>query len=277
MSAAAEPGHDVATRPRWLRVASYNLLHGLSVRARGALDLAAAADAVAELGAEVVALQEVDRGLARTGGVDQAGFVAERLGATAVFAPALLGSPDGSWRVVGEDDPGTPGYGVAVVSRLPVRAVRRIALPGGGDGQRAPRAAADAGVNPGWDREPRTALAVDVELGDGTVTVATTHLSYLPWRGVRQLRAAVAAVAARPGPSVLLGDLNLPCWPVRLALRDGWRHAGGRATYPAWRPRVQTDQLLVRGDVWVRDLVVAPMATSDHLPLVATLAVGRSC
>jgi endonuclease/exonuclease/phosphatase (EEP) superfamily protein YafD len=112
-----------------------------------------------------------------------------------------------------------------------------------------------------------------VHVGTTRLVVATLHLSYLPWRGLAQLRAAGAAVAATGGPAVVLGDFNLPAWPVRTALGDGWQHAGGGPTYPAWNPRIQVDQLLVRGGLSVRDVVVGPAGPSDHLPLVATVAL----
>jgi endonuclease/exonuclease/phosphatase (EEP) superfamily protein YafD len=75
---------------------------------------------------------------------------------------------------------------------------------------------------------------------------------------------------------VLLGDLNLPTWGVRLALLGTrWIHAGGTPTYPAWEPKIQTDQLLVTGGLRVLDLTVGPAATSDHLPLAATLTLTK--
>jgi len=236
----------------------------------GRLDLAGAADAIAALGADVVAVQEIDRELPRTGGVDQVAELATRTGLHGVFAPALLGDPDTRWTSVPVTDPGGPGYGIGLLSRPPLTAVRRIALPGGGDGERSPNASLR---NPGYDREPRIALAATLSVGGVEVVVATVHLSYLPWRGLAQVRAAGAAVAAGGGPAALIGDFNLPAWPVRLALGDGWVHAGGRPTYPAWNPRLQVDQMLVRGGLTVRDVGVGAAATSDHLPLFATVAL----
>jgi endonuclease/exonuclease/phosphatase family metal-dependent hydrolase len=234
------------------------------------VDLEAAAEAVAALGADVVALQEVDRGLPRTGGVDQVAELAARTGLHGVFAPALLGDPDTRWTAVGDGDAGGAGYGVGLLSRVPLRDVRRVALPGGGDGQRSPRASLR---NPGWDREPRVALVAALEVGGAALRVATAHLSYLPWRGLAQLRTAAAAVAALDGPAALIGDLNLPAWPVRTALPGSWTHVPSAPTYPAWRPRVAVDQLAVRGGLTASDVTVGPRATSDHLPLLATLTL----
>ena len=73
-----------------LRIATFNLLHGLDVRSNR-VDLDAAAEAIDKLDADVVAVQEVDRGLGRTDELDQVAELAARLDRTGVFAPALLG------------------------------------------------------------------------------------------------------------------------------------------------------------------------------------------
>jgi endonuclease/exonuclease/phosphatase family metal-dependent hydrolase len=272
-----------------MRFASYNLLHGVSMRS-GSIDLQAAAEAIACLDADVVAVQEVDRAQPRSHEVDQVTALATRLDAFGVFAPALLGSPDTSWRLpagapghIGApaDDQRTgrdPAYGVGLISRRPLRRVTRTVLPGGGDGQR--RRPGSPG-NPGWDREPRASLAADVELDGMAVRVATTHLSYLPWRALAQLRAALAATATDSRPALLLGDLNLPAGPVRALLdaarqragspRSGWRHLGGEPTYPAWRPRLQLDQALATHAFPRAAVSSGGPSTSDHVPFSVTV------
>lgn len=250
-----------------LRVATYNLLHGLDPRT-GRVDLAATARAITVLGADVVAVQEVDRCLDRTGGGDQVAELAQALGWHGLFAPALSGDPGVAWRAVTGADPGGAGYGVGLLSTLPLLRPARMSLPGGGDGTRAATATPR---RPGWDHEPRVALAADVACEGAPVRVVCTHLSYLPWRGLRQLRVAGTWAADTTGRVVLGGDLNLPVWSVRVALGPKWRHAGGGPTYPAWRPRAQPDQLLVTGGLAVRPARVGASGVSDHLPLVATV------
>ncbi len=257
-----------------LRCATYNLLHGINVKG-GQIDLNAAADAIAALDVDVVALQEVDRDQPRSGRADQIGELAQRLGWHGEFAAALHGSPDHSWVRAGDDASpaadGTAAYGVGLLSRWPLRRMARVSLPGGGDGARTPGATPS---RPGWDYEPRVALAATVTVHGIDVRVLSTHLSYLPWRAIAQLRAAGRALTSGL-PTVLLGDLNLPAWTVRGAL-PGWRHAGGTATYPAWRPRFQFDQVLVRGPVVVTGNRVAGTSSSDHLPLICMLELTDS-
>lgn len=261
---------DCSRGPWWqtamtrLRVASYNLLHGIDLSQRGAIDLAAVAGAIAALGADVVGLQEVDRGQERSGGVDQVRELAALLGMSGVFCPALRGSPDRSWTPVEVDDGGA-AYGVGLLARRRVTATGRIRLPGGGPGSRGPGASLR---RPGWDREPRVALTARVDVDGAELAVAVTHLSYLPWRALRQLR-ALAAAPGRP-PRVLIGDLNLPRRLVVPAV-GAWRHAGGGPTYPAWRPRLQMHHVLLDGAVVVEHVAVGTRTTSDHRPLVVDL------
>lgn len=246
---------------------SCNLLHGLDVRSRR-VDLDAVAAWLAPLEVDVLGLQEVDRGLERSGGVDQAAVLGEALGLHAVFAPALVGDPDVAWEPVPATDPGGPAYGIALLTRAPLRAVQRAALPGGAAGTRS-----SSGRNPGWDREPRTALTATVELAETLVRVTTAHLSYLPWRGVRQLRdAAGQARGGSDEPALLLGDLNLPGRLVGRVL-PGWTRAPAPPTYPSWRPRTAPDQLLVAGGLTILRTATGPAGPSDHLPLVVDVAL----
>jgi endonuclease/exonuclease/phosphatase family metal-dependent hydrolase len=254
-----------------MRLATWNLLHCLDVRT-GRLDLGAVAADIAALEADVVAVQEVDRALPRSGGVDHVTELAERLGLHGVFAPALLGDPSHTW-LPGPGsgpDPGGPAYGVGLLSRTPLRDVRRMALPGGGAGERGPD---DVGkVLPGWDREPRVVLRARV----GDLDVATTHLSFQTWRAVRQLRVATAFAAGVAGsrPAVLLGDLNLTLPLLRPALfGSGWVATPTDPTYPSWRPRMQLDHVLRRGTT-VAEVQVAQRGPSDHLLVSAAVTIS---
>jgi len=248
-----------------LRVVSYNLLHGVDLAARGAVDLSAAVDVLAGLNADVVALQEADRGQDRSGGADQVADLADALAMTGVFCPALLGDPGTSWRPADPDD-GGPAYGVGLLVRGDPAATERVTLPGGGAGTRRPGASPQ---RPGWDHEPRVALAARLAVGGGHLTVVATHLSYLPFRAVRQLRAA-SGIAADAGARVLAGDLNLPAWAVRAVVARS-RHAGGQPTYPAWRPRVQMHHVLVDGPIEIVRATAHERTSSDHRPLVVDL------
>ena len=237
------------------------------------MDLTRLRTAVAHLRADVIGLQEVDRGQDRSHGADlTAGldFSHHR------FVPAVIGTPGLAWRAAeaGDGDGGTePAYGIGLASRWPVRSWHVLRLPA--SPLRAPV------LVPGPSRpgvlllrdEPRVLLSAVVETPDGPLTVSTTHLSFVPGWNVRQLRTALAAVARLPGPHVLLGDLNLPGGVVRaVAARARWRPLARVATYPVDRPRIQFDHVLARG--WVGRVAAVetpPLPLSDHRALVVEL------
>jgi endonuclease/exonuclease/phosphatase family metal-dependent hydrolase len=261
-----------------MRLATFNLLNGSSVSDR-TVQVDRLHDAVARLDADVVGLQEVDRGQSRSHGLDLTAEVAREAGVLAGgsdhwrFVPALVGTPGGDWRAGTEADDGDAGahYGIGLVSRWPVRSWHVVRL--------RPARLRSPVVLPGtrrvvWLRdEPRVGLAAVVQTPRGVMTVATTHLSFVPvWNGV-QLRTLTSALAQLPGPRVLLGDLNLPGPVPRWLTR--WQVLARVATYPAWEPKVQLDHALGSGDLPpVRAVETPELPLSDHRALLVELGPG---
>ena len=254
-----------------MRVATFNLLSGRSVT-DGQVRAADLRDAAAALDADVVGLQEVDRAQDRSGGVDQTALVAEALGAGwSRFVPAVDGTPGGAWTASCWDDGSLtdgPGYGVGLVSRLPVLSwrVRRFGPAPFGMPLRVP---GSRGLTHVPD-EPRVALAAVVQGPAGTMTVISAHLSFVPGWNILQLRAIARWARSMPAPRLLLGDLNLPGAVPRLV--TGWTQLARVATYPSWRPRVQFDHVLTDGAMSVDATRALPLAVSDHCALVVDLA-----
>lgn len=265
-----------------LRVATFNLLHGLALDT-GLATPAGLAAAAAQLDADVVGLQEVDRGQDRSGGVDQTAVLAAHLGAAHHrFLPALVGAPGpGRAWVPGPGPAGcgngsgpahtTPAYGVGLLSRRPVRAWAARHFPA------APVSLpllVPATPKPRLVRvpdEPRAALAAVLDTPAGPLTVITAHLSFVPGYNVRQLRALTRWARRFPAPRLLAGDVNLPGALPTLA--TGWRSLGRVATYPSYAPRVQFDHVLADGlgpDA-VLEVRAQRLAVSDHCALVVEL------
>jgi endonuclease/exonuclease/phosphatase family metal-dependent hydrolase len=251
-----------------LRVASWNVR---SCRTRDPdpdrVDLDGTAAMLRSIDADLVALQEIDREQERSGGVDQARALGEALGMRWWFCPALLGPASGPqrWRRAEPgEDPGGPAYGVALLSRLEAESVTAVALP-----------------HPEGRGEPRVALIARIG-GDGVpLTVATTHLSFLPRSGIVQLRWLQGQLEAERAPRLLLGDLNLWLPLVRLVSRRGWTPLARGHTFPNSPPAsprrsVQIDHVLAGGGdrLRVRHTRVAAGPISDHRALVADLEIG---
>lgn len=236
-----------------IRICTYNVHSCIGVD--GVVSPTRIAEVVAETGADVVALQELDVGRRRTGGTDQAAAIALALGMDVHFHPAV--------RLVEE------AYGDAVLATLPTRLVKAAALPGASPRRRF--------------QEPRGALWVEVEADGGRLQVINTHLGLLPGDQACQVEALLGAAwldhPACTDPVLLVGDFNAPTRTRtyrRLAgtLADTQRAGGGRPTptFPGRFPLMCLDHAFLRGGLRVAGtrVVDTPLArlASDHLPLV---------
>ena len=222
-----------------MRVVSWNLQHGVP-DPEDAPDLGRALGPLADLRADVYALQELDQGLERTRLVDQVALVADAVGGVAVPAPAF--------------QRGNGTYGNALVVRGEVADAEVLPLPG--------------------PAEPRSAGLARVGVDGGEWSVAVTHLSLDPATALLQLELLLGELAARPAPRVLLGDLNLEpehVLPVTSAV--GFDLASGDPTWNARRrPRRRLDHVAVAG-ARITATGVHKLAVSDHLAVWADLQV----
>ncbi|HEY8496138.1 MAG TPA: endonuclease/exonuclease/phosphatase family protein [Limnochordales bacterium] len=238
-----------------LRLATYNIHWGLG--ADGVHDLERTAAVLKAIDADIVLLNEVDVNWRRSGNADQAAYLAAAAGYPYVyFGPALR-----TWASGGL---GVSLYGNALLSRFPLQDARTVRLP----------------VGPG--REPRAAVAAEVELKGATVTVLGTHLGLSRSDRLAQTARLVELAAARNGPVVLMGDFNAqPGAPeIRHLLAAGLVDAselagdpGPGPTFPAANPRARIDYVFVSPDLAGRVEAAGPWPAdaSDHLPVVVDL------
>jgi endonuclease/exonuclease/phosphatase family metal-dependent hydrolase len=263
LPAAVCPRAGRAAGPRrrvYLRLMSYNIHVGVGMDKRQ--DLRRIADIIKVYGCDLVGLQEVDRGVERTGRVDEVRELARLTGMDYAFAHNL--------------DYQGGQYGVAVLSRFPILAIdhRRYAVAGG--------------------RERRGFLRVEVEIKGRRLGFVTTHLDYQSGEGrLTEARQLLKALGEVRGPVVVTGDFNEdPFGGVYELMRaagfaDGWRRGHGPsrefpgegATYPADKPTKRIDYVFYRGlgedrppeeDEDAGEAVPDTLA-SDHRPIVIGL------
>jgi endonuclease/exonuclease/phosphatase family metal-dependent hydrolase len=238
------------------RIMTYNV--HLCIGTDRRLDIDRVADVIAAQAPDIIALQELDVGRARTGGLDQAQELARRLGMRFHFNAALTVENE--------------AYGDAILTHLPERLVK-------------------AGPLPGYPRlrglEPRGALWVAVEVDGHDLQVITTHLGLVPPEQRRQA-AALAGInwlgaPDRQNPTIFLGDFNAHrgsriCQTLLQGLKDARAQAGGVPTFPSTLPIVGIDHVLVSDDVIVRSLNTPldrrSRQASDHLPLVLDFEIA---
>lgn len=223
------------------RLITWNLHHGEGTD--GKLDLGRIAEVIKARKPHAVALQEVDRNCARTGGVDQAAELGRLTGMTPVFRKAM--DYDG-----GE-------YGLCfLTSTAPV---------------------SSAGISLPPNQEPRTAQSVTLSLPGGSLTLINTHLDFVkgPARA-KQVEGLLSWAATLPGTALLAGDFNAVRGDeVMTAVTSaGWElpvKDGNPATVPALRPKNEIDFIALRpaGSLKVlRHEVLDEGLCSDHRPVL---------
>lgn len=227
------------------------------------LDVGRIAGVISEYEPDIVCLQELDVGRARTGYVDQAQSIADRLAMSYHFHPAM--------KVEAEL------YGDAILTHFPERLIRSGPLP------------SVRGV-PGL--EPRGALWVEVEIGEVRLNVFNTHLGLVP----REQRLQAAALVSDQwlghpgckGPTLLAGDFNAtsmtrPYQALVRKLADAQRVLGLKPsvkTFPSAFPAIRIDHCFVSPEIEIRAVSApfSPLAriASDHLPLIVDFEIRSS-
>ncbi|GAA6524216.1 endonuclease/exonuclease/phosphatase family protein [Intrasporangium sp. DVR] len=247
-----------------MRVATFNILNG-RVPSDQHVDPAGLADAVKRLDADILTLQEVDQNQHRSGFADLTSVAAEAMDAPHHrFVAAIHGSPGATWVAsTGDEQPDSAAYGVALLSRYPVKGWQVVRLepvpfrvPMRFKGRLRPYLVTD---------EPRVAVVATIDTPVGECTVVGTHLSFISWWNVRQLHQVVRATVDCREPVLLMGDLNMG--PDRAAHTTGMRPAASHPTYPVDDPSEQIDHILVRGRLATGESGAPALPISDHRAL----------
>lgn len=252
-----------------MRIATFNILHGRSVH-DGAVHRDRLVEAIDALDPDVLALQEVDLDQPRSGMSDLTAIAADAMKAVSHrFVAAISGTPGATWMAAtGREQPGTAAYGIALLSRFPADSWQVLRLP------RIPVRFPMYLPGPNRiqivDEEPRAAIVGRLDSPLGPLTVANTHLSFVPgWNRV-QLRRLVRDLRGFPGPRVLVGDLNMsPPTPRR------WTRLqplGEALTFPADAPERQLDHILTDADLLVERCIAPRLTISDHRALVVDIS-----
>ncbi|HVF41753.1 MAG TPA: endonuclease/exonuclease/phosphatase family protein [Pyrinomonadaceae bacterium] len=218
--------------------------------------------------ADVVALQEADRGTIRAGGRHVARELAAALGVeyarAHVATPADVEPKDRKWWLDFEERMrvGESGdTGVAILSRVPLSDVERIALP--------------------WKEcawRPRLGLAATVPFGDTTLRVFNVHIdTHASVAGQLEQHDAVLGLAnSSVKPAVVLGDFNTLSPAAREAARCALEANGFTTPMPTgtgtWRTglyRQHYDWIFARGPGLrvTRWGVARVRGISDHWPV----------
>jgi endonuclease/exonuclease/phosphatase family metal-dependent hydrolase len=253
-----------------LTVLVYNIHAGKD--AKGIDNLERVSQIIRETKADIVLLQEVDKGTTRSGKVDQVARFEELTGFHGAFGKTL--------------DYQGGDYGIAILSRWPIRSDTLIHLP----------------VDPpqlrsGVSYEPRGALVVTTFSPVGRLRIINTHLdaSRADSFRVQEIRTVVQTaeengrlvLASVPELGLLTtlvgGDFNSePESAVHEAMISaGWRDGfavcgkGSGLSYPDDKPVKRIDYLWMRPGTGCHDATVLASNASDHRPVLFHISVGH--
>jgi len=256
--AAPEEPRSPAAESQTFRVMTYNV-HSC-VGMDGKVSPSRIARIIARHRPDIVSLQELDVGRPRTGRVDQAARIGEKLGMQCCFHPALR---------IGDGQ-----YGNAILSRDAMRLVKADWLPR----LRAQR-----------PFQPRAALWVAVERSGYALQVINAHLSLWPKERLLQVEALLGDewlghADCRP-PVVLCGDFNATpgssvCRRLGRRLLDAQRVLAAHRPLRTWSGRYPThriDHVFVGPRIEVVSIEVPntelEKIASDHLPVIVEVRI----
>ncbi len=241
------------------RIVTYNIHRCVGTDRK--LDVGRIAETIGALEPDIVALQEVDVGRARSEGADQAHEIAQRLKMTSHFNAALK---------VEEEQ-----YGDAILTCYPETLVKAGALPG---------------LNPRLRLEPRGALWIEIEIHGVKVQIINTHLGLVAREQQKQATALAGHDWLRnercTGPTILLGDFNATMASVvyrtlSARIRDARKltpTSQPTGTFPSRFPFLRIDHVFVSDGIRVTGMDApydpSTRIASDHLPLVMDFEVG---
>ncbi len=252
--ATSLPAQDSAAKPT-LRILCYNIHYGQGND--GVYDLERLAEVIKAVKPDLVALQEVDVMVRRSGKVHQASKLGELCGLKTFYGPTQ--HYEGGL------------YGNAVLTNLPVLDVLIHPLP-------------YTEATPELTTYPRAAIAVTVTGPDGKpLRFISTHFQHnVESDRVNQAHAINELFAADGDeiPTILAGDMNATpdAEPVKVLLTK-WQNAIDEAaapTAPSQNPTSRIDYIFYRSGTHFRveetRVIDEPMA-SDHRPVFAVLTL----
>lgn len=280
-----------------MRIVTMNIQHGLTEE--GTIgDLVAVGREVAQLDADVVAVQEVDYRQPRSLFANQLDQLRTGLGwrpdsaylgaffsgcANVVRLPALTGPgrrlPSRLMRRgLSASSPAIGGYGLALLTHLPVRRVLRQRL--GSSPARLRRVDGSGMLHTGWSLnmgQNRTLLAAEIDVDGLPCRVASGHFELGRPTACAQLAHSWRVLNAgwQDYPAFLAGDMNLPAQLVQQVTGVGEDLDASAPTFPADDPVSTIDHVLGAGAVRLDAVATRRLSVGDHLALIADFTLER--
>ncbi|NLJ40720.1 MAG: hypothetical protein GX352_03800 [Clostridiales bacterium] len=231
-----------------LIVMTFNICHGVNREGEESLDLLS--DVIRDTGAQIIALQEVDSFMPRSGFKDQARIIAESLGYYYVFGETIS--------ILGVK------YGNAILSQFPILEHENIKLPGS-------------------HIETRGLLSAVIDIEGDMCEVYTTHLGLNARDREQQIRAINSRIEESIYPFILMGDfngqpLNEEMKELSPVLSDiaavTQTESLNTFAYYSDYPNTRIDRIYVSNNIGVIRHYVKDSGISDHLMVLGVVSIN---
>ncbi|MGD8192280.1 endonuclease/exonuclease/phosphatase family protein [Brevibacillus ginsengisoli] len=244
LPAVDSAGHSTVSDGNKLVVVTYNIRGCRDDN--GVADVEAIARELKDLNPDIIALQEVDEGLPRSGFVHQAQVLAKLLHMNYAYSPSLN-------FVIGT-------YGNAILSKYPIDSKKSYMLPS--------------------SHEQRSLLQAQINFDGKPLMVYATHLGLDKSERALQLSALSDYVKRDKGnrPAILLGDFNTDqkdpmLQPLRQILTDPLYTQHEHFATIAGKPVRQIDHIFISKDFSLNYATTTTASRSDHYPVCFHLDV----
>jgi endonuclease/exonuclease/phosphatase family metal-dependent hydrolase len=222
-----------------IRVMTYNIHRGINKENK--LDLDGIAEAIKSSGAEIIALQEVERFSVRTRFQDQIQYIAEKLSMQYAYGKSL--------NILNGQ------YGNAMLSKYPIEEYEVIGLP--------------------YEGEKRTLLRARLNVLGNDIIFYNTHLGLNESERALQLE-EIAELAAKDKNILLMGDFNSKVDKLGTIIENFKDCASidkdnSRATFEKDGLIERIDYIFVSNNFRVKEYDVLESNASDHYPVVSTI------
>ncbi len=225
-----------------IRVMTYNIHRGINKD--NELDLDGIAEVIKSSGAEMVALQEVERFSLRTRFEDQIGYISDKLSMYYAFGKSM--------NILNGQ------YGNAILSKYPIEEYEVSKLPSNG--------------------EQRTLLRAGINMNGHRISMYSTHLGLE--QGERDLQVEeILKITGDDKNFIIAGDFNTKADKLYQVTRRYKDSAGyndeNKATFEAGGLSERIDYIFTSKEFEVQGYDVLKSDASDHYPVISTLKLKK--
>lgn len=231
-------GESMAGTIPAIRVMTYNIHRGINKD--NELDLDGISEVIKSSGADIIALQEVERFSVRTGFRDQIGYIADKLSMQHAFGKSI--------NILNGQ------YGNAILSKYPIEEYEVRELPSEG--------------------EQRTLLKAGLNVYGNRISVYSTHLGLEQSERELQVK-EIMRITGDEKNFILAGDFNTKADKLDLFSRNFIDTASltgnSKATFEKEGLSGRIDYIFISKDFKVKEYDVLESNASDHYPVISTL------